>query len=165
MRKGHCQSDQHWTYFKGNTREASERWGEAHMGYPKHIDTILNWTQLNCSCSCAGWKECMGGGLQFFECWRVWRWRSKPDLRQLLFFPCRPLVRFMSVSSVTQMPIPHTVAPSAAAFMTWAPHCGTRWMFGVAPTPSAVASERPSKPWPTVAWAWPVRHGGWVGGC
>ena len=122
----------------------------------------LELTQLNCLCSCAGWKECMGDGLQFFECWRVWRWRNKPDLRQLLFFPCRPLVRFMSVSSATQMPIPRTVAPSAAAFMTWAPHCGTRWMCGVAPTPSAVASERPSKPWPTVAWAWPVRHGGWV---
>ena len=30
MREGHCQSDKHWSCFKGNIEETSERWGGAH---------------------------------------------------------------------------------------------------------------------------------------
>ena len=26
----------------------SERWAEAHVGFPKCIDTLLNWSELNC---------------------------------------------------------------------------------------------------------------------
>ena len=43
----HRQSDEHWNRFKGNVGETSERWGGAHMGLSEHIDTILNWTELN----------------------------------------------------------------------------------------------------------------------
>ena len=46
MRKGCHQSDEHWNCFKlgGNVGEASERQGGTHVGFPKCIDTILNWT-------------------------------------------------------------------------------------------------------------------------
>ena len=44
----------HWNCFKGNG-ETSRRLGEAHMGFPEHIDTILNWTKLNCINSHARW--------------------------------------------------------------------------------------------------------------
>ena len=33
---------QHWNHFKGNTKKTSERRGAAHMGFPKHLGTILN---------------------------------------------------------------------------------------------------------------------------
>lgn len=37
--------DQPWLHFKGNTRETSERCGQ-HMGFPDHVHTILNWTDI-----------------------------------------------------------------------------------------------------------------------
>ena len=46
MREGHCQSDEHWNHFKGNTGETSERQSGAHMGFSKFIDTILNWSEI-----------------------------------------------------------------------------------------------------------------------
>ena len=39
-REGRCQSDKHC--FKGNVRETSERWGGAHTGFFKHIDTTYS---------------------------------------------------------------------------------------------------------------------------
>ena len=47
-RKGHRQSDQHWNCFKVNIGETPERLGGAHMGLPECLDTICNWTELNC---------------------------------------------------------------------------------------------------------------------
>ena len=41
-REGHRQSDEHWNRFKDNVGETSERWGGAHVGFPKHTDTSLN---------------------------------------------------------------------------------------------------------------------------
>jgi len=41
-REGHHQSDKHWTGFKDNVGETSERQGGAHMDFSQHIDTILN---------------------------------------------------------------------------------------------------------------------------
>ena len=38
--------DKHWNHFKGNVGETSDRWGGAHVGFSKHIDTILNWSEL-----------------------------------------------------------------------------------------------------------------------
>ena len=38
-RDGHCQSGDHWNCFTY----------EAHMGFSKHTDIILNWTELNLS--------------------------------------------------------------------------------------------------------------------
>ena len=35
-----CQADEYGNSFKGNAGETSERWGGAHMGLSKHIDTI-----------------------------------------------------------------------------------------------------------------------------
>ena len=37
-------SDEHWNHFKVNIVETSERQGGAHMGFSKHINTILNWS-------------------------------------------------------------------------------------------------------------------------
>ena len=51
MREDHHQSDEHWNCFKGNTGQTSERWDGAHMGFSKHSDTILNWTEL------LGWSQ------------------------------------------------------------------------------------------------------------
>ena len=34
--------DEHWNRFKDNVGETSERWGGAHVGFPKHTDTSLN---------------------------------------------------------------------------------------------------------------------------
>ena len=45
-REGHRQSDEHWNCFKGNVGETSERKGGVHMFFSKHIDTILNRTEL-----------------------------------------------------------------------------------------------------------------------
>ena len=42
--EGHRQSDEHWNCFKGNFGETSVRRGGAHMCFPEHGDTILNWT-------------------------------------------------------------------------------------------------------------------------
>ena len=42
----------HWNRFKGIVGGASVRWGGVHMGFSKHIDTILNWTELNCLSVC-----------------------------------------------------------------------------------------------------------------
>ena len=40
---GHGQSDKHWSCFKGNVGETSERRGGAHiMGFSERMDTILN---------------------------------------------------------------------------------------------------------------------------
>ena len=33
-----------WSRFTGSIKEASEKRGGAHMGFPERIDTILNWT-------------------------------------------------------------------------------------------------------------------------
>ena len=60
-REGHRQSDEHWNYFKGKFGETSERWRGEHVGFSKHIDTILCWTELN-------WTE--------LNCWvaKAWQW-------------------------------------------------------------------------------------------
>ena len=40
------QSDEQKNCFKGNFGETFQRWGTAHMGFFKHIDTTLNCTVL-----------------------------------------------------------------------------------------------------------------------
>ena len=40
-------SDGHWNRFKGNVGETSDRWDGVHMGFSEHINTTLNWTELN----------------------------------------------------------------------------------------------------------------------
>ena len=48
-RRGHCQSEEHWNWFKGNSGETSEGLGGAHMGFSGLLDTMLNCrTELNC---------------------------------------------------------------------------------------------------------------------
>ena len=46
LQKGHHQSDQYWHCFKDNMVKTPERQGGAHIGFPQHIDIIMNWTKL-----------------------------------------------------------------------------------------------------------------------
>ena len=41
-REGHRQSDEYWNYLKDNGGKISERWDGANVGFPEHIDTVLN---------------------------------------------------------------------------------------------------------------------------
>ena len=41
-REGHRQSDKHWSHFKGDIAETSERQGGVHMGFSERMDTIFN---------------------------------------------------------------------------------------------------------------------------
>ena len=40
MRQGHCQSDAHWSRFKGDVGKTSEGWDGAQMGFSELIDII-----------------------------------------------------------------------------------------------------------------------------
>ena len=42
IKKSFVRSFEHWSRFKGDFGETSERRGGAHMGFAEHIDTILN---------------------------------------------------------------------------------------------------------------------------
>ena len=41
---GRHQLDQHRNCFKSSIKKVSEKWGEAHMGFPERVDTTLKWT-------------------------------------------------------------------------------------------------------------------------
>lgn len=61
---------------KYHTGGTSEWWDEAHVGFPQHVDSILNWTELLWLCSCRG-------GDRLWCCFRVWRcWRARNCVRQ-----------------------------------------------------------------------------------
>ena len=50
MKKGHCQSSEHWNCFKGIAGRTPAGWGRTHKGFPERLDTILSWTELNWTC-------------------------------------------------------------------------------------------------------------------
>ena len=45
-RKGHCQTSEHWSCFKGDVGKPKKQ-GGVHMGFSERIDAILNYTDLN----------------------------------------------------------------------------------------------------------------------
>ena len=52
MRKGHCQSSEHWNCFNGIAGQTSARWGGTHKGFPECLETSsveLDGTELGVS--------------------------------------------------------------------------------------------------------------------